>query len=121
MPFTSWSVNVHELQCWGFVIGKRVKVKCTITQSILGILSSQRICLHCRTRQTFVGVRQAFPDENFAGVQEEVQLREQDFGNFQDPVKIKNDLAERNRFGRFYFRSAKATRHVTAVRCGQER
>eukprot|EP00878_Enallax_costatus_P033623 GHUV01037158.1.p1 GENE.GHUV01037158.1~~GHUV01037158.1.p1 ORF type:complete len:426 (+),score=116.31 GHUV01037158.1:331-1608(+) len=59
---------------------------------------------YCRTRQTFVGVRQAFPDENFAGVQEEVQLREQDFGNFQDPVKIKNDLAERNRFGRFYFR-----------------
>eukprot|EP00883_Tetradesmus_obliquus_P014502 jgi/Sobl393_1/7569/SZX72697.1 len=24
---------------------------------------------YCRTRQTFVGVRQAFPDENFAGVQ----------------------------------------------------
>lgn len=24
---------------------------------------------YCRTRQTFVGVRQAFPDVNFAGVQ----------------------------------------------------
>lgn len=24
---------------------------------------------YCRTRQTFVGIRQAFPDENFAGVQ----------------------------------------------------
>eukprot|EP00775_Hariotina_reticulata_P012535 gene12535-12668_t len=59
---------------------------------------------YCRTRQTFVGIRQAFSDENFAGVQEEVQLREQDFGNFQDPQKIKADLAERNRFGRFYYR-----------------
>lgn len=29
----------------------------------------QSLLLHCRTRQTFVGVRQAFPDENFAGVQ----------------------------------------------------
>lgn len=28
----------------------------------------------CRTRQTFVGVRQAFPDENFGGVQ--VSLRD---------------------------------------------
>jgi hypothetical protein len=24
---------------------------------------------YCRTRQTFVGIRQAFPDVNFAGVQ----------------------------------------------------
>jgi phosphohistidine phosphatase SixA len=24
---------------------------------------------YCRTRQTFVGIRQAFPDANFAGVQ----------------------------------------------------
>jgi hypothetical protein len=37
-------------------------------------------------------------------VQEEVQLREQDFGNFQNPAKIQADLAERNRFGRFYYR-----------------
>ena len=37
-------------------------------------------------------------------VQEEVQLREQDFGNFQNPTKIQADLAERNRFGRFYYR-----------------
>jgi hypothetical protein len=31
-------------------------------------------------------------------------LREQDFGNFQNPTKIQADLAERNRFGRFYYR-----------------
>jgi hypothetical protein len=55
---------------------------------------------YCRTRQTFVGMRQAFADEHFAGVQEEVQLREQDFGNFQNPDKIKADLAERNRCAR---------------------
>jgi hypothetical protein len=37
-------------------------------------------------------------------LQEEVQMREQDFGNFQNPAKIQADLAERNRFGRFYYR-----------------
>ncbi len=59
---------------------------------------------YCRTRQTFVAIRQAFEDRHFAGLQEEVQLREQDFGNMQQPEKIKQDIAERNRFGRFYFR-----------------
>lgn len=42
----------------------------------------------------------------WCAAQEEVQLREQDFGNFQNPTKIQADLAERNRFGRFYYRCA---------------
>ena len=39
-----------------------------------------------------------------AGVQEEVQLREQDFGNFQDAVGKAQEKSERLRFGRFFYR-----------------
>jgi broad specificity phosphatase PhoE len=38
------------------------------------------------------------------GVQEEVQLREQDFGNFQDHDRKQREKAERLRFGRFFYR-----------------
>lgn len=33
-----------------------------------------------------------------------MQLREQDFGNFQNPDQIKRDISDRNKFGRFYYR-----------------
>eukprot|EP00889_Picochlorum_renovo_P005919 jgi/Picre1/32949/NNA_008276.t1 len=39
---------------------------------------------YLRSKQTYEGVSEAFGVSNIAGVQEEVQLREQDFGNFQD-------------------------------------
>lgn len=39
-----------------------------------------------------------------AGWQEEVQLREQDFGNFQDPEGKQREKTERLRFGRFFYR-----------------
>jgi hypothetical protein len=48
----------------------------------------------------------AFDDSEVLGVRSVVQLREQDFGNFQDPQRIKQDLSERLRFGRFWFRCA---------------
>lgn len=59
---------------------------------------------YTRSRQTFVGIRSAFSEPQVAGVHESVQLREQDFGNFQVPQRMEQDLKERNRFGRFYFR-----------------
>ena len=37
----------------------------------------------CLATQTYEGLIQAFKPEQLIGVQEEVQLREQDFGNFQ--------------------------------------
>eukprot|EP00873_Tetraselmis_striata_P000528 jgi/Tetstr1/420792/TSEL_011868.t1 len=40
----------------------------------------------------------------FAGMREEVQLREQDFGNFQDPGMRMRKRSERKRFGRFFYR-----------------
>ena len=36
----------------------------------------------------------------------QVQLREQDFGNFQDQEGKKHEKAERMRYGRFFYRSA---------------
>lgn len=38
------------------------------------------------------------------GVQEEVQLREQDFGNFQNTEGKQREKADRLRFGRFFYR-----------------
>ncbi len=36
----------------------------------------------------------------------QVQLREQDFGNFQDQEGKKREKAERMRYGRFFYRCA---------------
>ena len=47
---------------------------------------------------------QAFDPGQVMGVQEEVQLREQDFGNFQDAEGKQREKAERLRFGRFFYR-----------------
>ena len=41
---------------------------------------------YTRSRQTYVGVRSAFTESQVAAVHESVQLREQDFGNFQVPL-----------------------------------
>jgi broad specificity phosphatase PhoE len=46
----------------------------------------------------------AFSEEQLLGVQEEVQLREQDFGNFQDAAGKDREKLERLRFGRFFYR-----------------
>eukprot|EP00884_Botryococcus_braunii_P014525 jgi/Botrbrau1/23073/Bobra.0243s0014.1 len=57
-----------------------------------------------RSQQTFEGLKKAFHPNKIAGWQEEVQLREQDFGNFQDAEGKQREKAERLRFGRFFYR-----------------
>lgn len=59
---------------------------------------------YLRSKQTYEGVAEAFGMSGIAGVQEEVQLREQDFGNFQDAEGKQREKAERLRFGRFFYR-----------------
>ena len=59
---------------------------------------------YLRSKQTYDGVAEAFGPSRIAGVQEEVQLREQDFGNFQDAEGKRREKAERLRFGRFFYR-----------------
>mmetsp|Transcript_16670 Transcript_16670/g.22981 ORF Transcript_16670/g.22981 Transcript_16670/m.22981 type:complete len:428 (-) Transcript_16670:136-1419(-) len=57
-----------------------------------------------RSQQTCLGIAQCFPREKVVGLREEVQLREQDFGNFQDTHQKTIEKAERIRYGRFYYR-----------------
>ncbi|MEW5301967.1 MAG: hypothetical protein WDW36_004790 [Sanguina aurantia] len=57
-----------------------------------------------RSLQTYDGISSCFPPSRITGVQEEVQLREQDFGNFQDQKGMELEKSERLRFGRFFYR-----------------
>lgn len=57
-----------------------------------------------RSLQTYESMSVCFASNNIMGIQEEVQLREQDFGNFQDAEGKQHEKAERLRFGRFYYR-----------------
>eukprot|EP00415_Alexandrium_ostenfeldii_P002822 UN2822 len=56
-----------------------------------------------RTRQTLLAILQAFEDRRVQ-ITSEPRLREQDFGNFQDPEVMEKVYKERLKFGRFYFR-----------------
>jgi len=59
---------------------------------------------YTRTLETTDALLESFSDEQVVGVRQAVQLREQDFGNFQDPARIKEDMSDRQKFGRFWFR-----------------
>jgi broad specificity phosphatase PhoE len=56
-----------------------------------------------RSKETAAGIAQSLDPEMIIGVREEPQLREQDFGNFQDGQMIKTKN-ERQAFGRFFYR-----------------
>jgi len=57
-----------------------------------------------RTLHTLKGIGRAFERERIIGVREEVRLREQDFGNFQEEERMKIIKETRQRFGRFFYR-----------------
>ena len=57
-----------------------------------------------RSAQTAAAIAAAFPPGTVTRLQEDVQLREQDFGNFQDAAGKEKEKAERLRFGRFFYR-----------------
>lgn len=59
---------------------------------------------YLRSKQTYEGIASAFSEDQICGAQEEVQIREQDFGNFQDTERKELEKAERLRFGRFFYR-----------------
>ena len=58
---------------------------------------------YLRAQQTLLAMLQAF-DGQTVQISSEPRLREQDFGNFQDPATMSQMLFERQKFGRFYFR-----------------
>lgn len=57
-----------------------------------------------RSKETAIGIAKAFEGRRILGVREEPQLREQDFGNFQDYEAKQAEKRERHRFGRFFYR-----------------
>jgi broad specificity phosphatase PhoE len=59
---------------------------------------------YCRTRQTFVAIREAFEERAFAGLDEDINLREQEFSGGLQTDRIRKDLEDRLRYGRFFFR-----------------
>jgi broad specificity phosphatase PhoE len=60
---------------------------------------------YVRTIETFQGILKAWGFEGKAiPWTEEPRIREQDFGNFQDPVKIRECKSQRRRFGSFFYR-----------------
>uniref|UniRef100_A0A7S4I622 Phosphoglycerate mutase (2,3-diphosphoglycerate-dependent) n=1 Tax=Odontella aurita TaxID=265563 RepID=A0A7S4I622_9STRA len=58
---------------------------------------------YLRTKQTFDEVRKAVTSDVLL-VREEPRLREQDFGNFQNPKLMLEAKRERANFGRFFYR-----------------
>lgn len=57
-----------------------------------------------RSKETALEIAKCFPRDRITGIREEVQLREQDFGNFQDLKAKAAEKDERKRYGRFYYR-----------------
>ena len=56
-----------------------------------------------RSKQTFDGIVRSFPREQYR-VREDPRIREQEWGNLQDPTSMERILAERSHVGRFYYR-----------------
>jgi len=69
-------------------------------------------CMHLRgpperctpVPQTCAAVMAQFDPARVSGVREEPQLREQDFGNYQDVSEKQREKAERESYGRFFYR-----------------
>lgn len=57
-----------------------------------------------RTRETFEQVAKSFKDHKEISYYEEIRLREQEWGNFQDSEQIRKISQERWRYGPFYYR-----------------
>ena len=57
-----------------------------------------------RTKQTLQEMQPYMNSSNVLFTREEPRLREQDFGNFQDIELIQQAKAERQKFGRFFYR-----------------
>lgn len=61
---------------------------------------------YVRTIETFQGIKKAWTKDEAHAIpwSEEPRIREQDFGNFQEPLKIRECKAQRRRFGSFFYR-----------------
>lgn len=67
-------------------------------ESILALVSP-----YLRTQETLADIKSQLGDR-VKKIIHEPNLREQDFGNFQDPDQMNGSIKERQRFGRFFYR-----------------
>ena len=63
---------------------------------IFFIFSSPDVSPYKRTKQTTIDIVSALPEDSILGIREEPQLREQDFGNFQDLTAKAKEKVQRN-------------------------
>jgi broad specificity phosphatase PhoE len=78
--------------------GKHIREKYAGDGSIRFIVSP-----YARTEQTLKEIRKAFDERQIISTNEDPRVREQDFGNFQDP-SMNTFKENRIKFGAFYFR-----------------
>jgi len=78
--------------------GRRMQQLINPSQNILYYVSP-----YLRTKETLEEIQSQISNPTLF-VREEPRLREQDFGNFQDPELIQAAKLERPKFGRFFFR-----------------
>jgi broad specificity phosphatase PhoE len=80
--------------------GKSIK-KIISNESIRFIVSP-----YIRTIETFEGISRAWGEKKRHSLpwSEEPRIREQDFGNFQEPMKIRECKIQRRKFGAFFYR-----------------
>ncbi|OWZ17877.1 Phosphoglycerate/bisphosphoglycerate mutase [Phytophthora megakarya] len=92
------------------IVGNETMVRRQFTEAKGGKLTVyyvQRFIVspYVRTIETFCGILKAWGFEGKAiPWSEEPRIREQDFGNFQEPMKIRECKAQRRRFGSFFYR-----------------
>ncbi|XP_065829185.1 uncharacterized protein [Oscarella lobularis] len=76
-------------------------------QRIKDIIANESIACYIspftRSKQTFDAVKLAFRNDQVTWT-EEPRIREQEWGNFQDPEKVEEVMEERRKIGSFYFR-----------------
>jgi len=94
-----WRIPLTE-QGWADSRDAGEKIKEIIQDNPLVIYTSPYI----RTKQTLAGMIGSFETNEIVAVREEPRLTEQQFGNFQNVVTIREAKDERHRFGRFYYR-----------------
>jgi broad specificity phosphatase PhoE len=85
---------------WKQAIGAGKRMKAIIGDESTYFITSP----YARTRETFNGLAQSFGGVDSLNWSEDPRLREQDFGNYQDPEKMKAWKKERKDFGTFYYR-----------------
>jgi broad specificity phosphatase PhoE len=99
--FRDWPDPEIPLSEKGVEQAKKVGEK---LKSIIGEESVRfYISPYARSRSTHEYIMRSF-DSNKCIVSEDSRIREQDFGNFQDPTKMALCKVQRKLFGRFYYR-----------------